>query len=299
MEKNKIKMIDVMDKLNIKNFIIATFGCLLFAVSVNMLIVPLHLYNGGFYGIAQLVKVLLKDGIGINLPSSIDITGIIYFLLNVPVFILSYKMFSKKFLLRSILMSATLTFMLTIIPIPKTKIIQDILTSCLIGGALSGIGIGLMLYAGYSAGGSDIIGLYFSKVKPGASVGKINIIINVIIFTICLFLYDIQTVIYSLIFVMVANVATDRIHEQNINVWLMVFTKVDGLPQKLTDKRRGISSWQGEGSYTKEGTFIHSIVISKFELQIFLEAIKELDPKAFIIKSEGCQVIGNFEKRLN
>lgn len=302
MEKQKTnyqrkKISEIMNKLKVKEFAIATLGCVLFALSVNLLITPMKLYNGGMFGIAQILRTIIVDKLGINIPLNIDISGIIYYSLNIPILVLAYRKFSRNFFLKTILMTSILTTLLTIIPIPQNRIIEDTLTGCLIGGAISGIGVGLFLYAGYSAGGQDVFSLYISKRKPGMTVGNMNIIINIFVFGVCLLMYDVQTVIYSLIYVMVSGVAIDKVHEQNINVWLMIFTKVEGMPEILL-KTRGVTSWEGVGAYTNEKTYIHSMMVNKFEIRQITEAIKHIDPKAFVIRTEGPQVNGNFEKRL-
>jgi uncharacterized membrane-anchored protein YitT (DUF2179 family) len=91
----------------------------------------------------------------------------------------------------------------------------------------------------------------------------------------------------------------DKIHAQNINVWAVIFTKRDGIPQVIMDQMgRGVTNWEGSGAYTGEATHIHSTMINKFELPLFKKLIKSVDEKAFIIYSEGSSVSGNFEKRL-
>lgn len=285
-------------KFKIKDFIIAFLGCLIFAVAVNMIITPMNLYNGGMMGLAQIIRTLLMDYAGLKIPSNIDIAGIIYYIMNIPVLYIAYTKFSREFFIRTIIMTTVLTVLMTVIPLPDHRIIKDTLTGCIVGGVLAGIGVGMFLYAGYSAGGQDVISLYFSKIKPGMTVGTMNIIINIFVFGICLALYDLETVVYSLIFVMVSGIALDRVHQQNINIWLMIFTKVDGIDEVLMKTGRGVTSWEGIGSYTKQKTHIHSMMVNKYELAHMISAIKQMDPKAFIIKTEGPQVTGNFEKRL-
>ncbi len=71
----------------------------------------------------------------------------------------------------------------------------------------------------------DIAGVCLSKTKPGFSVGKLSIIINSILFTICAFIFDLQTSLYSIIFVAILYFISDRIHYQNINMTVLIFTK--------------------------------------------------------------------------
>ena len=92
----------------------------------------------------------------------------------------------------------------------------------------------------------------------------------------------------------------DRVHYQNITVRLMIFTKQEGIDQKILKQTgRGVTEWTGVGAYTKEETKIMVCCTNKFEVAEFVEIIHSIDPKAFVIADEGVSVMsGNFEKRL-
>ena len=79
-------------------------------------------------------------------------------------------------------------------PVPSGPIIEDPLTACILGGIIAGFGSGLTLRNGGSAGGTDILGMYFAKKYPDFSVGKIQNIISAGVYCYCLFRYDIQMV---------------------------------------------------------------------------------------------------------
>ena len=73
--------------------------------------------------------------------------------------------------------------------VPTTPLVDDILTNCIIGGIVTGFGIGLTLRCSGSGGGLDILGVYFTKKLPHFSVGKLSLGINLIIYMICAFLF--------------------------------------------------------------------------------------------------------------
>lgn len=66
-----------------------------------------------------------------------------------------------------------------------------------IGGIVAGSGSWLILRGGSSGGGQDILGLYYTKKFPGFSVGKMSLIVNILVYGICLAMFDIQIVIYK------------------------------------------------------------------------------------------------------
>ena len=156
-----------------------------------------------------------------------------------------------------------------------------------------------MLRGRTSGGGQDIIGLCFAKKYPNVSVGKINIIMNVFVYGICLFLFNIEIVIYSLIYATVLAMAIDRVHIQNINTSAMIFTKKTGISKAIMEQTgRGVTNWDGEGAYTNKTSYILFVMISKYEVAQIKRIVHSIDPHAFMIFTEGCSVDGNFEKRL-
>ncbi len=274
-------------------------GSLLFALGVNLIIIPLGLYNGGFMGIAQLLRTFLVSGLKLPVPSGVDLSGIIYFILNIPLFYLGLKVLGKEFAAKTLITVAIQSIFLVAVPIPAVPIIEDYLTSCIIGGIIAGTGTGLVLRGRSSGGGQDIIGLCCSKKYPNFSVGRINILMNIFVYLICLFMFNIEIVIYSLIYTTVLAIALDRVHIQNINMSVMIFTKKTGISKAIIEQTgRGVTNWDGEGAYTNKTSYILLVMISKYEVGQIKQIVHSIDPNAFMIFTEGCSVDGNFEKRL-
>lgn len=273
-------------------------GSLLFALGVNLIIMPLKLYNGGFMGVAQLIRTFVVSVLHVN-AGHIDLAGIIFYILNVPLFYLAWKGIGKSFCVRTVIAATIESVLLTVIPIPAEPIITDMLTACIIGGLISGVGTGLILRGGSSGGGQDIVGILCAKKYPGFSVGKIGIIMNIGVYGVCLMLFDIEVVIYSLIYATVVSLAIDKIHIQNINMSVMIFTKQLGISEAIIKEMgRGVTNWEGAGAYTNETSYILYVVISKYEVNQIKRIVQKIDPKAFMIFTEGTAVTGNFEKRL-
>ncbi len=295
----------MMGKMNIKKkegltqaaFIV--MGCLTYSIGLNMLITPLNLYNGGFMGIAQLIRTLLVSVLHIQVPQGMDIAGAIYYILNVPLFYMGYKVMGKDFLMKSLFGTTVISIFLVLVPVPVTPIIEDYLTACIIGGIIAGAGSGLILRGRGTAGGPDIIGMCCLKKRMNISVGQVNILLNLVVYGICLFMFDIEIVVYSLIYATVFALTVDKVHIQNINTSVMIFTKKLGISQAIMDQiGRGVTTWDGEGAYTHMRSYILFVMISKYEVSQIKQIVHSIDPNAFMILTEGSTVIGNFEKRL-
>lgn len=285
-------------KHHLTGILYGAVGSTIFALGLNVFISPLSLYSAGFIGIAQLIRTSLIWLFHLDF-GQVDIAGFVYLVLNIPLIILAWKKLGRGFFVRSIITIIIQTIAMTVIPIPKEPIIEDYLTSCIVGGIIAGAGSGLVLRGGSSGGGQDILGVYLAKRFPGFSVGKVSIIINLFVYGICFFLFNMEITIYSLIYGIIYSLACDKIHIQNINVSAMIFTKKVGISQAImTELRRGVTNWVGAGAYTNETTYVLEVVINKYEIRQLQSIVRRIDPNAFIIFNEGCSVTGNFEKRL-
>ena len=287
-----------LNKKRIDRILMTVVGNILYAAGVNLMINPIHLYSGGFTGIAQLVRLFLTGFLHIPEIPGIDYMGIIYFTINIPLFFMEYKVMGRKFCITTLISIAMASAFLAIIPVPAVPIVEDRILASVVGGLGSGVGAGLVLRAGSSQGGQDVIGVCLAKTHPNFKVGTIGIIISICIYTICLFIYDIPTVLYSVIFAVITGLGIDRVHTQNIKQECMIFTKKPGLQDAiLHDLNRGVTIWDGTGAYTGEDTHVLVTVISKYEEPHLREIIANHDENAFMIISDNIRVVGLFQKR--
>ena len=281
--------------------IVAVFGALLYSAGINLFVVPLGLYTGGLMGICQLMRTLITTTLGISF-GKVDIAGIIYYAMNVPLFILARQRMGRIYFAKTLLCVTATTIFLVIIPIPPQVLIDDVLAACVIAGIICGAGIGLVLRMGATDGGMDIVGILLIRLRKDFSVGKINLLINFILYGICLFLFNVQTVIYSLIYASVSATTIDRVHSQNINVEVHIITRADcaALEKRVFEELgRGITKWTTVGAYTGTESEILYVLVSKYEVNHLRRIVNAYDPDAFIVTTEGVGVSGNFNKHLN
>ncbi|NLU23841.1 MAG: YitT family protein [Clostridiales bacterium] len=277
------------------------FGTFLYAAAVNLFIVPQHLYSGGLLGLCQVIRTVLSTYCGLTV-TSFDLAGVLYFILNIPVFILAWRGLGKRFVVNTIVCTVFSSLFLAVIAAPAVPIIEDTLTSCLVAGIVGGFGCGLILTCGCSTGGLDVIGLYLSKKGGNFTVGKFSISFNAVLFAACLLLFDVATVIYSIIFIVFDSLFVDRVHQQNITEQVLIFTKHKDpdLPRFIMEElERGVTFWEGQGGYTGDDVRVLCVCVSKYEVESLETAVRQLDPNAFFMVQEGVRVGGNFERKLS
>ena len=130
-----------------KKVIFAVLGTLIFSFGLNFFVVPMGLYNGGFVGIGQVIQTILFRYTSLE-PGSVDIAGILYFLFNIPVFILAFHSLGRGFFIKTVICVISQSIFLTLIPSPEVPVITDTLTACFVGGSIAGWGVGLTLKNG-------------------------------------------------------------------------------------------------------------------------------------------------------
>ena len=273
-------------------------GALLYAAGMNLFVVPAGLYSGGVMGICQVIRTILGRYFGLNFEA-FDIAGVIYYAINIPIFIVAFRQMGRKFFVKTLATVTAITLFLSAIPV--TEIVNDRMAACVVGGIIAGAGTGISLRMGASGGGMDVVGILLAKWKQDFSVGKVNLLVNMVLYGTCIFLFDIEIVVFCIIYAAVYALAMDRVHTQNINVEVTVITKVDTAAMEkdvLDELYRGITKWSALGAYTYERSHVLYIVCSKYEVHHLRTLIQKHDPNAFILLNEGVSVAGNYLKKL-
>ncbi|QHS21654.1 YitT family protein [Virgibacillus sp. MSP4-1] len=273
-----------------KRFIIVIIGALLNALSLNLFLIEANVYASGFTGFAQILSSVFKDFIGIDIS-----TGILLFVLNIPVTILGWFKVGRGFTVYSAISVACTTFFLEVIPLQNLA--DDILLNAVFGGILAAIGIGITLKWGASTGGMDVIAMILSKMKD-RPIGVYFLIMNGFIILMAGYLYDPEKALYTLVTLYVTTRFIDAIHTRHEKLTAMIITtKADELEKAIHAKMvRGITTLPAKGAFTKEDKNMLIMVITRYELYDLENIIRDVDPNAFtnIVQTTG--IFGFFRK---
>lgn len=281
-------------KLNviIQMFVIV-FASLCFAVSLNLFLIPGDIYSGGIAGISQLITYSLN-----NFTPYVNViqTGTLNFLLNIPLLILSYLKLGRRFTVLTLIVVATLTTFTYIVPIQQVS--TNPLLNGIAAGVLNGIGGGLTIKFGMSAGGIDIISLVLTKII-NLNVGSLSLLFNSIVIVGAGFLYSWEFALYTLISMYVGSRVVNSIHtnEQRLTAFI-VTDKEDEVVKSIYGRiHRGITILEGRGGYSKKPRNTLMIVVNRYELYDLEMAVGEADVNAFVNIIQSTRVNGNFLSR--
>ena len=279
---------------------ILLLAAFVYSIGINWFIVPAGLYTGGLLGLSQLFRSFLMSFFHLHF-TNIDIAGLIYYAINIPFLFLAHKLMGKLYFFKSILCISAESLFLVILPVPTEALVSDTLAASLIGGAIAGSMMGLILRMGACDGGMDLIGVLIVHQKKGASIGNANLYVNIVVFTIMALNYPLQTLIYSLIAAVVTAYALDHFFTQNINVEFHIITQKDISPleEKIQQElRRTLTRWDSVGAYSGKPSHVLYVIVDKYESPRLRRLIRENDPNAFVIENSDVTVNGNFEKHL-
>jgi uncharacterized membrane-anchored protein YitT (DUF2179 family) len=257
---------------------------MLFGFAYNTFLIPHKLASGGVTGIAFLIHHYLQ----VN-------TGLIVLIINIPLFILGIKYLGKRFIMYTIYSVVVLSFSLKVIPIHAIS--DDILLSSIIGGALYGIAVGLVIRTGGSTGGTDIISLILSQ-KKNVQVGFLSTCMNLLVVGSSGIIFGWNITLYTIIAIYVAGRAVDYVYTTQNKLTLRIVTeKGDELADALIHLHsRGITIHSAEGAYAHKPKKVLTTVITRFELNETKHTIKTTDPNAFVNISQTLEVMGRFRK---
>jgi uncharacterized membrane-anchored protein YitT (DUF2179 family) len=280
-----------------KQYINVIVGSILLSLGIWLFVTPTGINFGGLIGLAQIINYFLR--MFISIPSSINTLGIINFLLNIPLFIIAFRIMHKEFCFKTVISLAIQTVLLSVLPALSQPIVEDMVLNVVFAAIICGIGVGLALSGSGCCGGMDIATVCIVKKNPDFKTGMLSIYFNIVLFSICLLWNDLATILYSVIFVGLLYTTADRFHSQNINVTYLVFTKNKQLKHMIMDTMgRGVTYWNGKGAYTDNDTEILYVAINKYEVPQLNKIIHDADPDAFVTLSQGSLIHGGFEKRL-
>lgn len=273
-----------------RRILIVICGSFLLAVSLNFFLIDANVYASGFSGLAQLLSSIFKDFLSFNIS-----TGVLLFILNVPVLIIGWFKIGKGFTIYSILSVVFSTLFLELLPIVSLS--DDIMLNAVAGGVISGLAVGISLKWGASTGGMDIVAMILSRLQD-KPIGMYFLILNGAIIFIAGILYEPENALYTMLALYVTTVVIDTIHTRHEKVTVLIVTDYPEELQAeiLEQMMRGITIVPVRGAYSQKDKSLLYLVITRYELYDLEHIINDVDPNAFtnIIQTAG--IYGFFRK---
>lgn len=271
--------------------IMIMIGGTLSGISFNVFIMPHKLLSGGISGIALISSYLFGFS-----------PGIMIFVLNIPIFLFGIKYVDKEFIILSLIGMTAFSVFIDVFSFLKTMIyIDDVMLSCIFGGILNGVGMGIVFRNRASQGGIDIISVIVKKYWS-INLGSTSLIINFIIVSFAAIIFNnLMIAMYTLISMYVASTVLDKVQEGfDVRKSVMIISEKEHEVGKEILKRlhRGVTYLEGEGAYTGNKKKVIYCIVTLNQLAKLKQIVREIDSNAFITVSDTTEVSGQgFSKR--
>lgn len=272
----------------IREYLFIALGLFLYAGAWKAFLLPHQITGGGVTGIGAILYYAT------GLPISVT-----YFAINFVLLAIAVKSIGWLFSLRTIYGVAIITIFFAVLPqaTPGTFVeASDDFMACVIGGLLSGAGIGIVFLSNGSSGGTDIIAKVVNKYR-NITLGRILLYCDVLIICSSYFFKfgSIETIVYGLTAMAITTLTVDMvINGVRQSVQFFIFSKeYEQIATRINiEVHRGVTILEGMGWYSKEPVKVITVIARKNESIKIFRIVKEIDPNAFISQSSAIGVYG-------
>lgn len=271
------------------DYLMIIVGTGLMSLAINSAFDAAGMVTGGFSGIAIIIKAWTKNLIEGGIP--LWVTNCV---LNLPLFVIAWKVRGFSFIKRAILGEISLSVWLAIQPVWNLAG-NDLLLSALYGGVIQGVGIGLVFLGGGTTGGTDMMAAIIQKFLKHYSIAQIMQVIDAMVVLVGMYVFGVHKALYAIIAVYLVTKVSDGLIEG------LKFSKaayiITGKPKEISDMiindlDRGVTGINARGMYSGQDKLMLFCVVNKKEIIMLKEKVDKIDPDAFVIVTDAREVHG-------
>jgi uncharacterized membrane-anchored protein YitT (DUF2179 family) len=257
-------------------------GCALAAMAYPMFLVPNAIAPGGLTGVATILYALFGTPV-----------GTVSLLLNVPLFLIGYRSMGRVFAFRSLV--ATILFSLLIDWLPMPAVTEDMLLGSLFGGALMGVGLGLILRGGATTGGSDMVARMVHVRFQHISVGAFLFFIDFCVVLAAGFFIRVESALYAFISIFVGARVVDVVVQGfgRQKACYIISARTETVKEKLmAELGRGLTVIDAHGGFRGEQRPMILCIVSAQEVTRLKTVVRMQDERAFVFITDAYEVLG-------
>lgn len=258
-----------------------------YAVGFNWCYVPNDIAFGGLTGVAQIVNVILPFA-----P-----IGTVVILLNIPLFLLGWRLLGGRLLISSLFATAVSSVFIDILDSLYQFQPMDPILASIFGGILGGASMGVILQQGATTGGSDLIARLLKLPFPWLPVGKLLMAVELaVIVAVALVFRSLNTALYGLVSLYITSIVMDGVL-YGLNTAKMAYI-ISSCPDEIItaimrDMDRGVTILKGKGAWSGEDKKVLLVAFTQRQIVQLKRIVKERDPAAFLIVCEAHEVLGD------
>lgn len=265
-------------------YIYIIIGAFLMAVSTALFLLPNQLSTGGISGISTILYYLCNYPVGLTM-----------LLINVPLFVIAMVKVNKRLFFKSILGTVLLSVFIDLLG-NLSPITNDRFLACIYGGIIMGIGTAIILKAGASTGGTDLLSYVIRAYNNKFKSSRVIIIADtIIIFFNIIFFREIEIGLYSVIAIYLMGKMIDIIFEgiYFTKIMFIISEKYEEISKEIGILvKRGSTGIYSKGMYSGKQNVMLFCVASRKEVAEIKQIIKQIDKNAFIVTTDAIETLG-------
>ena len=269
----------------LKKYSIITLGCAVYAFGFCWCCVPGHLSIGGFTGIAQVINVFIP-----SLP-----VGIMTLVMNVPLFILGWKLLGKSVLISSLYAMAVSSLMIDGINAAFTFPALEPILATVYGGILCGGAFGLMLRQDATTGGTELAARLLKLKVQQLPIGKLCLAIDlIVILAYSLTFRQLTQALYSIAALYICTTVMDKVvyGGNAAKLAYIISPRHEEITRRLLALDLGVTLLEGTGAYCHRSTEVIMCAFSRGYIIPVKKLVQQIDPDAFIIVCDTHEILG-------
>ena len=266
-------------------FIMLLIGSFVAAAALECFLIPNTILDGGITGISIIIHKLF------GLP-----LWLLIILINIPVVYVGYRNLGKSFLIRTLFSMGCFALFLSYFELVEA-FTEEILLATVFGGALYGLGVGIIIHFGGCIDGTESVAIVISK-KTSFSVGQVVLFFNIIIFGVAGFLFGLDRALYSLLTYVITFKVIDFVSEglEQAKAALIVTDKGTDLSREIYKRLgRTTTTIKGKGLISGEKEVLYC-VLTRLEVYELNRIVEDMDESAFVTVLDVSDIIGNHIK---
>ena len=274
-----------MKKQLIRSYAIMALGSVIFALAFDTFFSASQVAMGGITGLAQVINVLLP---GLSV-------GLLAFLLNVPLFLAGWKFIGFHLLASSLFSMAVSSAAIDAIAAAYTFPAMDPMLAAICGGAVMGLGLGMVFSQGATTGGTDIVARLMKLKFPWLPMGKLVLVPDGVVLTLAAVAFGrIETALYGAVAIFVSAKVMDTVLYglDTSKVAYIISDQWKETAKVLLAMDRGVTILRGEGAWTGDDKQVLMVAFKQKEIVQIKQVVHETDPRAFMIVCDAHDVLG-------
>lgn len=271
----------------LKPYFWITVASVIYAVGFDWCYMPNQISSGGITGIGQMIHFFVPA-----IP-----VGVCVIVLNIPLFLLGWKLLGGRLLVTSLFAMAATSVLVDGLNMLVEFQPMDIILAAVFGGVLMGLSLGIVFQQGATTGGTDLIARLLKLKIAWLPMGKLLIGVDlVVIVTVAIAFRSLSSAMYGIIALYISGIVMDAVlygMDTSKVAYIISDRSRDIVSAIDRELDRGVTILHGEGAYTGQKKQVLLCAFKQKQITALKRAVKEVDPGAFLIVCDAHDVLGD------